>query len=229
MIITAIERQPRRRGRVEVWTDGQCRFDVSRKLVRERGLRIGHEIDGAEIDEIVALDARREALRLAASLIARRPRSEREVGQRLSMRRFDPALVRETLDKLKAAGLIDDREFAQSWVEARDHRSPRGRRMVAAELRARGVDAPTAVVATAQIEEEDAAYRAASRPLRTLRDAEYARFRDRLVSHLQRRGFAWGVIRSTIDRCWRERDDAALDADAASAEHAFDDLEYAIE
>ena len=223
MLITAIERQPRRRGRVEVWVDGERRFDVSRDLARARGLRIGQAIDETEIETLLALDARRESLRVAASMIARRPRSEREVRQRLTIRRFSVSVIGETIDKLKAAGLLDDREFAQAWVEARDHRSPRGRRLVAAELRARGVDLPTAVEASEQISEEDAAYRAAARRMRSLSHVEYVEFRDRLATHLQRRGFGWDAIRATVDRCWREREGAS-DIDVA-----FDDFEYAIE
>lgn len=223
MLITAIERQPRRRARVEVHVDGQRRFDLSRDLARTRALRPGQPIDESEIAALVALDARRESLRTAASMIARRPRSEREVRQRLAMRRFDATVIAETVTKLKTAGLLDDRAFAESWVEARDDRSPRGRRLVAAELRARGVDMPTAIEASDQISEEDAAYRAAAKRVLSLANADYAAFREKLAAHLQRRGFGWDVIRTTIDRCWRER------GGGSDADPAFDDLEYAIE
>ena len=223
MIIVAMERQPRRRARVEVSTDDGRRFDVSRALARERGLRAGRPIDTEEIDELVALDARREALRSAGSMLARSQRSERELRRRLAMRRFDGSVIAETIDRLRAAGLVNDRQFAESWVEARDHRRPRGRRLAAAELRAHGIDAATAIAAAGQISEEDAAYRAAGKHLRTLRNADYPRFRRGLAACLQRRGFGWDTIRATIDRCWRECGGGAADEDA------LDDLEGAME
>src|SRR2546423_935973 len=84
MIITAIERQRKRRGRVEVWVDGGLRFDVSSALAKSRGLRPGATIEATEIETIVALDARRAAMQVATSMLARRPHSEREVRRRLA-------------------------------------------------------------------------------------------------------------------------------------------------
>ena len=215
-MITALERQRKRRGWVEVWLDGEPRFDVSSAVARERGLRVGRTIDASEIRTIVAIDARRSAMQIATSMLARRPHSEREVRRRLGMRRFDAALIDEIIVKLKSARLIDDSEFARAWVDSRDRCSPRGRRLIASELRARGVEVAVATSAVAEVSEEDAAYRLASRRVRALAQLDYRTFREKLGAHLQRKGFRWDVSRATVTRCWSELgrpSDGDLDVD----------------
>jgi regulatory protein len=48
-------------------------------------------------------------------------------------------VIERTLERLAALGFADDIGFARWWAEQRDRHSPRGRRMVEAELRQRGV------------------------------------------------------------------------------------------
>jgi hypothetical protein len=53
--------------------------------------------------------------------------------------------------------------------------------------------------------------------MRSLTGADYRAFRDRLGSHLQRRGFAWDVVRGTVERCWSESGGGAPADDLAEA------------
>jgi len=204
MIITAIERAYRRRGRVDVYIDGVRRCDVGRELARERGLRPGAAIDDAQLAALLDADARRQAMHAATAMLARRPRSEREVRRRLARMHSEPAIIEATVDKLRTARLLDDDAFARGWAEARESASPRGRRLVERELRALGVSAELAAGATSEISDADAAYQAASRRARTMRALDHATFRARLGGYLQRRGFGWDVVRDAVERCWAE-------------------------
>lgn len=204
MIVTDVQPVPKRRGRVEIYVDGVASFEVARATAASRRLRPGLAIDQSEIAAVVAADRRRAALEMAASMLARRPRSEREVRRRLAQRGFAAALVEETANRLRELKLLDDAEFARTWTEARDRGSPRGRRLIVQELRAAGVALPTAVEAAAAVADEDAAYRVAIRKIRALTSCDDRAFRDKLGSHLQRRGFDWETARATVERCWRE-------------------------
>src|SRR5689334_6309384 len=108
MIITAVERTRGRRGRVDVWLDGVTRIELGREFAQQQGLRPGAEVDRARIDALAEGDVRRQALQAAGAMLARRPRSEREIRRRLAQRRFEPALIDETIAKLEHARLIDD-------------------------------------------------------------------------------------------------------------------------
>jgi regulatory protein len=221
LLITAIERSPTRRARLDIYVDGVRTFDVARSTLSTHRLRPGRPITPDEIAAIVASEQRRLALDAAVAMLARRPCSERDVRQRLARRRFDPALIDDTIRKLHDAKLLDDAAYARSFTESRDRTSPRGRRLLVQELRAHGVAAAVAADAVAGVSDADAAYRVAARKLRSLAALDYQTFRNRLGSLLQRRGFGWEICKTTVDRCWRE-----LGRGVSDAKH--DDFDVAV-
>jgi regulatory protein len=203
VIVTAVVRRPRRR-QVDVFVDGEFALALGRELAAERDVRPGRTLSRAELSALGAEQARRGALESALRLLSYRPRSERELRIRLARKGFAGGVVRRTLDRLRELGYVNDAEFARFFAETQQASRPRAQRIVRAELRWRGVPQPLADEATAGIEDGEAAYRAASRRVRALRDLDYARFRERLGGFLTRRGFSYGVARTTIDRCWAE-------------------------
>jgi regulatory protein len=203
VIVTAVVRRPRRR-LVDVFVDGELALSVGRELAAERALRPGRTLSPAEIAALAHADARRRAIESALRLLSYRPRSERELRERLARKGFDWRVVRATLARLRELGYLDDAAFARFWTETRQAYRPRSRRLAESELRRRGIGREEAEAATAEISDEEAAYEAARRRLAALAGLEYARFRERLGGFLTRRGFSYGVARATIDRCWAE-------------------------
>ena len=204
MYITAVERIPKRRGRLRVYVDGIAAFEVGKALATQRDLKPARPIEQAEVAAIIAADARAQALDAAVALLARRPRSERELRRRLALRRIEPSAADETIERLRRLGYIDDAAFARSWTETRDRTSPRGRRLIVQELRGHGVAIETARDAATEVDDPDAAYRLASARARRLATLEYDAFASRLGGLLQRRGFNWETVREVVNRCWRE-------------------------
>ncbi len=94
MIITAVERTPRRRGRVDVSIDGARCFEVGRDVARERGLRPGLPIDAAQVEDIVRLDLRRQAMRHAAAMLVRVVPAAPRLRLGGGARRYRPPLAR---------------------------------------------------------------------------------------------------------------------------------------
>lgn len=203
MIVTLLERQKGRR-RVNVHLDGAFAFSLATELVIQHGLREGQILDDAAADALRDADARQRCIESALRLVARRPRSERELRDALRQRRFERPHIDSAIARLRTMGYLDDAAFARFWVETRDTSSPRSGRLLRSELRGRGVDASTASEATAAIEDDDAAYRAASRRLRSFAGLEEEAFRRRLGGFLLRRGFSYPVAERTVSRCWRE-------------------------
>ena len=78
-------------------------------------------------------------MEVAARFLATRPRTRWELLRRLARAGLPDALISSTLDRLAALGFVDDVAFARWWAEQRDRHSPRGRRLVEAELRRHGV------------------------------------------------------------------------------------------
>jgi regulatory protein len=79
------------------------------------------------------------AMEIAARFLGTRPRTRWEVERRLRRAGAAEPVITATLDRLVELGYLDDAAFARWWSEGRDRGSPRGRRMIEAELRQHGV------------------------------------------------------------------------------------------
>ena len=213
MIVTGVERIPKRRARVQVYVDGIAAIELAAATVRTQGIVPGKIVEQSDLDALVVAEQRCQAMETAAAMLARRPHSEREVRRRLTQRKTESTVIDETLRRLRDVRLLDDAEFARTWAESRDRSSPRGRRLVVQELRTAGVETAVAVEAASAIDDEDAAYRLACGRVRSLARLDYVAFRARLGGFLQRKGFGYGVARATVERCWRENDGDARQAD----------------
>ena len=204
MRITSIERPPRKQ-RYEVRIDYVLVVPLSPEILAQAGLRTGQEISEAAIKRLEADEARHSALSSAFRLLAYGPRSRREMRDALRRRRIAANVVTETLERLDELRLLDDAEFARSYAERRDRASPRSRRLIAAELRAKGVARAEIESTVGEIDDADAAYRAGARKAHSLRSTDFAEFRRRLGDHLLRRGFSYEIAGETVSRLWAER------------------------
>jgi regulatory protein len=201
MRITSITRPPRKR-RYEVLIDHVLLLPLSPEVLATANLRTGQDISDTRLHTLEETEARHSAQAAAMRMLASGPRSEREVRHGLARKRTRPDLIDETIARLRDLHLLNDAEFARTYVEARDRRSPRGRRLLRAELSSRGVTRAAADEHLASIDEPDAAYRAASRRARSLAALDYPAFQRRLGDHLIRRGFPHETAREAIRRAW---------------------------
>jgi regulatory protein len=221
VIIAALRRQRARR--VELLLDIDASLTISASLAEERGLRVGQSITQRELADLQEEDARRGAFDAGLRLLAYRPRSQGELRTRLRRKGVPPAAVDDAVQRLQELGYLDDAAFARFYTESQQAARPRARWVLARELKAKGVATETAARATEDADDEQAAYDAATRRARTLRENEYARYRERLGAFLTRRGFSYDVARRTVDRCWSEgRGDPA---DAMAGEGAIEALD----
>jgi regulatory protein len=119
-------------------------------------------------------------------------------------RGFRKEAVDYAIGRMRDLGYLDDAAFARFWVESRQSSTPRSKRALSFELSQRGVSREQVERVLEDRSDADAAYAAAQRRLRSLHGLDYVTFERRLGSFLNSRGFAYGVARSTIQRCWAE-------------------------
>jgi regulatory protein len=201
--VTGIER--RYRGKVRVLLDSGTPLTLSGPVAAEVGLREGQELSAADIESLRSADRLHLSLNAALRFLGPRPRSEAEIRARLNRRGFDAETVERTLGRLRERGLVDDAAFARFWRENRESFRPRSSRLMGLELRRLGVDAGTVAEATAGVDDERGAYRAAQRKARLLAGLDYPAFRKRLGGFLRRCGFDYEVVNRTVDLVWQEQ------------------------
>lgn len=203
--VTAIESQKRRKGRVNVFLDGGFAFSLSLPVAAEVRLHQGQMLSPSDIERLKSADLLHRSLDSALKYLSPRPRSEAEIRAQLHRHGFDADTIQQVLTKLKEQRLVDDAAFARFWRENRENFRPRSRRVLELELRQKGVDAETVANATAGVDDELGAYRAAQRKARSLAGLDYSSFRKRLGTLLKQRGFDYELVNCTIDRVWQEQ------------------------
>lgn len=157
----------------------------------------GLDADAESVAAPAALleEARRDAMARAGRLLTTRPRTEKELSDRLSDAGFDPAVVSASLDRLRALRLVDDHEFAVQWVTERATRKKLSRRVLLHELRGKGIppDVAEAALAAAGVDEEAQATELAARYVRRLASKPLAEQFTKILQMLARRGYAYDV------------------------------------
>jgi regulatory protein len=169
--------------------------------------------EGPSADE---RDQPRDPAELAREICLRqlavRPRTRAELATALRRRGIADDVAATVLDRYDEVGLIDDAAFARAWVTSRHHGRGLARRVLAQELRQRGVDADAAGEALDELDDstEAATARAlVNRKLRTVRGEPEQVFR-RLVGMLARKGYPPGLaIRSVRDALAAQSAEAA--------------------
>lgn len=209
--ITEIADQARDPERVSVFLDGQFAFGVAREIAAREGLFVGRSLSAAEVADLLRADEAARATNAALHFLGYRPRSEREVRDRLRRRGFSDEAIEAAVARLLDWRYLDDAEFARFWVENRAEHQPRGRRRLRAELRAKGVDADLVdqAIDEAGGDEFPAALALARKRVTSLRGLDPLVQRRRLAGFLQRRGYDWDIVRSVLDAVLGENEDAA--------------------
>jgi regulatory protein len=205
-IVTGVEPQRHRRGRrVNVFVDGRYAFSLARELA---GLvTVGQPLSGPKTAELLREDERARAYEAALAFLSYRPRSEREIRDRLKKKDVPDAVVELVLERLRELRLVDDQEFARYWVEQRQTRRPRGARLLRQELRQKGIARETTAEALEQSDAAtdpiEAACRAGRRKARSLDTLDGRSFDQKLGQFLLRRGFDFETARSACHRLRR--------------------------
>ena len=200
--ITAIVVQKRTPNRVNIHLDGEFAFGLARIVAA--WLRVGQELSDEKIEQLQAEEASERAFQQAMLFLSYRIRSEAEIRQNLRKHEIPEPVIEQTLDRLRQGGLANDDQFARAWVENRSAFRPRSRRMMAMELRQKGLKDEAVSSAIESVDDEALAYEAALKRVTRLKDLEWNEFRKKLSDFLARRGFPYSVIAPVVTRMWNE-------------------------
>ncbi len=202
--ITALTAQVKNPDRVSVFVDGTFACGLALDVAVAAGLRVGQTISDADL---AALEQREEVHRArerAVALLARRPRSANEIARQLRRHQHTDDIIRQVLDDLTAAGLLDDSAFAAYWVEQRDTFRPRSRLALRQELSQKGLDREVVSEALEGLDEIEAARRVARKQAGRWRALPEEEWRAKMTRYLLRHGYPYDVVGEVVAEIWPE-------------------------
>jgi len=139
---------------------------------------------------------------LCLRLLTARARTRAELSGQLTKRGYPDDIRDRVLDRLAAAGLVDDADFAEQWVRSRRANSGKSRRALAAELHTKGVDNDTITTALggldAAAERERAEQLVRARLRREALGEDDTRVSRRLAAMLARRGYSQTLVGEVV-------------------------------
>ena len=147
--------------------------------------------------------AKADALRL----LRFRPRSIKEMAQRLKQKGHRGFVIARVIDELKEKKLLDDRIFSRLWIGDRMNIKPSGKNLIIRELKAKGVDDETITAAFGELggsfDEYEIAMPLARGKMAHMKGIEKEKAKKKLLDFLGRRGFTyntiWKIIKENYD------------------------------
>ena len=193
--------------RINLFVDGRFLMGVNAVIVLQMGLRLEQELTPEQLEQLQSEEVEQRAVDRALNFLSYRPRSREEGRRYLRRKETPPEIIETALARLDRLDFVNDRTFAGFWIESREHFSPRGARALKNELRMKGVERDVVDELVNDEQDEERALRAGRKKAMTLvntTNIDYATFRNRLGSFLQRRGFGYQIVTKTVRALWKE-------------------------
>ena len=201
--ITAIKRQKRNPHRVNIYLENEFAFGLSRIVAG--WLDVGQELDDEKIISLQTEDEQEVAYQRIVKFISHRIRTEDEIRRNLIKHKVQSRVINDVLQKLRRNGMVNDKQFAKSWVENRNEFRPRAHRMLTYELHQKGItDEIISQTLDSIISDEELALKAAQKQVRKYKELDWPNFRRKLSGFLARRGFSYYIISLVVDQVWAE-------------------------
>lgn len=204
MILTRLAPDPRRPDYRLVEVDRGRFASVPADALAGLDLVVGREIGPLVLERLQELADLEAAHRAALRALARRAHARFDLRRRLLQKQHPPAAVDGALDRLGAAGLLNDAQFARDFAAAKARRG-RGPARLVRDLQSQGIDrriAEDAVrtsLADEGVDPEQAVRALAEKRAQQLAGLPAPVRKRRLVAFLVRRGFGGAEIRSVVE------------------------------
>ncbi len=201
-VITALQVQKKNPQRVNVFINNEFAFGLARIVAT--WLKIGQALSEEKIAELKSHDQKEQALQRALNLISYRPRSEAEVRTNLQKHQISEETTTEVIARLRETGILNDQQFAETWIENRAAFRPRSKLALRLELKQKGIDDETVAETLANVNDDEQAYEAGQKKVHQFRSLDEQTFKHKLLGFLARRGFSYEVASQVVKKLWEE-------------------------
>lgn len=204
MRITALTPQKNNPNRYNLFIDDKFTLGIDSELILEQELNIGKDISQAQLELLKSKVEFQKIFDNTLRFLSYRPRSRVEVQRYLIQKKIAPPVIDTILTRLEKLEYLNDREFANFWVENREKFSPRSSHALRLELQQRGIEHEIIQEYVDQEDDLPRAIAAGQKKFRALSHLDYATFRTKMGQFLLRRGFSYSISNEAVKALWNE-------------------------
>lgn len=198
-VITKIKPQKNKK-RVNIYLDDKFGFGLDLGDYMKLGLKVEQVLSDIEITEILKKAELQKTLDKLLRFATHRPRSEKEIDNWLRKYKVHQSLITDLFNKLKRLELLDDKKFAEWWVEQRMSFRPKSKRILNYELRIKGINKNIIedVLSEVKIDEEKIAKEMLAKKIYKWEKLPKFEAKRKMSEFLARKGFGWDVIKKVV-------------------------------
>lgn len=205
--ITRLAVQKKNPKRVNVYIDGNFAFGLYRDTAA--WLETGQILSDDKIKELLDKDLQAEVYQKALDYISFKPRTTQETRKKLQQSGYDELLIEDTITSLTENGLLDDKYYAEQWVDERQRYKPRSKRALVFELRKKGISDNLIQSAVEDVDDIQSGYEIARSRLFRYEGLSKYEFRNKLGNYLAGKGYPFDVISEITKDLWDQLNTSA--------------------
>ncbi len=158
-VITAITPQKKDATRCNIELDGRFFCGMKLETVMQNRLKAGAEVTAEELSRMQLESEKQTALDKALTHISASMKTEKEVRAYLARKGYLEEVTDYAVSRMKEYGYLDDKEYARRYCESAGGK--KGRRLLALELKKRGVSEEDSEEALSGLGDEEEGAKAA--------------------------------------------------------------------
>ncbi len=197
--ITSITPQVKDKTRCNIYLDGKFYCGLAFEAVVKHRLKVGQAVSERFLNQVQLDSEKSAALDKAMVYITAVQKTEKQIKDYLYKKGYLPAVVEYVLEKLRDYRFVDDKEYAETYVE--NVATRKGKRLIKAELFKKGI-AKEEIENAMEALDEDAQVEAASGILMKYMRSKTAD-RETLAKafrYLMSKGFDYEVGRKALEK-----------------------------
>lgn len=202
--ITDIKPQVKNPTRCNVYLDNAFYCGLELETVMRYRLKAGDDIEKERLDEIQSDSETARAFDKALSFISLSKKTKKQVRDYLTKKGYTDKTIDSALEKMQSYAFVDDEDYARDY--ARSVSANKGKRLIALELKRKGVSDADASAALDELGDE--------LPSATAVAEKYAKNKEKTRENLLKcykyllsKGFSYDTAKQAADEIFRYEDD----------------------
>lgn len=207
--ITSIKPQ-RRKDRFNIFIDGKFALGVNTESIMGFDLKVGKHLKEEELKKIGQEAQVKKFTDISLNYLSYRQRSEEEIRRHLAAKiaktehvkfsqAIDSPIINKVLTKLRQLKLIDDLEFAKTFINSRKNYSGKSKKLIYSELIKKGVNNNIVEnLIETTLSDYDVAIKNVLKKLPRWQHLDVNSKNKKIYEFLTRRGFDYEVVKKVI-------------------------------